>query len=370
MTDHPLADSKIESEPGAIRALRSHSSDAFNTLFHRALRNAQEHRGDPEGLGHVKLVAQIARELEQDPLKLQIAAPKIKKHLSYMEKKSANNQLSSWNVMIQLLSSPHLRNEDWMTIFGSLANSVEGKERDDGMSLVKEAISRVDMAVQAIEAFPRLFRSARNKDPEETALMIIAKGEINYPLWRHEADCSAPGSAIELGVKIVQALRRVKVNEKYGSILFHASLADFYKDTLLEEGITFGIFKKTHGLKKLMESKSPDGVQTLMWVSVKPLLLDEEGHAEHLLKLGFDPNIRDSAGQKPLIKALLTRKNSAALLHVFASNGAITSEDVLKLSKSPDAIMDPASRAYIASKHAALMIDEMITIKTLSGLSP
>ena len=357
----------VLAQPGFARALRTHSSDAFGLFFRRALNNAEGRRAQPDGPAHVKLVAQIVRELDFDPYKLQITPPERVKAQSYWEKQHAQNEFTCWKSLLGLLTCRHLKGEDWMGVFKSLANAVEGKEREDGMDLVKQALLRPELSIQAIEAFPKVFRSARGKEAEETALMEVACGFNKFILQDLENERGTEGLAVALGADIVRALQAAKVKETKSVALFSASMADYYKRGAAAKNTVFEIFAATHGRDAMVQAKNGAGYPVLRWAALNAAVNVPVSVAGHLLDLGFDPAEPDARGTTPLIGALLSRDKSALLLHEFASRGALSARDLAELSKDPGAVKDPESRAYLASRQASQVIEEMMAAKPFLG---
>lgn len=354
-------------QPGFAGALRAHSSDAFSLFFMQALKNAGLRRAHPDGLGHVKLVAQIVRELDFDPFKLQITLPEQFKRQSYWEKQRAKSEFTCWNSLLGLLSCRHLQGDDWMGVLKSLTNAVEGKEREAGMDLVKQALLRPELSVRAIGAFPKLFRSARGKETEETALMQVAQGHNKFALQDLENEQGTEGLAVALGAEIVRALQAVKIKETKSLALFTASMTDHYKRGQAAQNTVFEIFSATHGIDAMMQAKDAEGYSALRWAALNAPVNMPNSVVGYLLDLGFDPAAPDALGTTPLIGALLSRDKSALVLHEFASRGALSAHDMAELSKNPGAVKDPESRAYLASCQASIGIQEMMATKSFMG---
>lgn len=346
--------------PGTITALHTYSRPSFDVFFRRALDQSREHMNEPEGAHHIRLVAQIVREMQSDPLKLQITPPEKtgKKH-SFWEKKHIKNQFSCWGSLIDLLPSPHLQSDDWMIIFKALTKSIEGTERENGMALVMAAMQRPDIVIEAIMTYPKIFRSSRGPESSDTALMAVATGQLNQRLFAHQNDVGRPGLAVSLGVQIVRALQAAKVKAPMNDLLFKAAAADL-RNKIPGNNIAFEIFSSIYGAAAMRDSASATGEPILHWAVMHLDKSFQLGLCEHLLDLGFDAGRQDLRGRNALVCAVTELYFSAELLHLFDARGALGDNEVEKMSRHLDSIKDPQSRAYITSRSAVQAIDKMI----------
>ncbi len=337
-------------QPGVLRALRAVSVDAFEVLQRRLLSEAAI--DNQLSQLNIRLAAHLLREFNTDPILLKIGVTNMDKRLDAYDQRRLRNSPTPWNQLKSALGNKGSDRKDWLTIFATLCNAIEGKEREYGFELVECALKRPDACIEAIEQFPKVFRSARGDENTHTALWCLARGTGSTDFSVMEAQRQEPGLAIKEMTKIIRALRSTNIRET-GESLVIAAMS-------IQESVRESFFA-AYGKEAVLAATDGQGLSAVHKFAVNTTN-NQEGNLNQLIAMDAPLLIEDANHRTPLMLATMTHNNSTnvdALLRAKAYTLEQLDTLVGTANRNQTFMPDPQVRALILAEKARVSIDAM-----------
>lgn len=334
-------------EPGAIRALRAYSVDAFDVFARRLLSNVGIKASGEDRPSHVRLLAHVLREVDHDPRLLKITAERpSKRGLNYSEHQKKLNFPTPWQVLESALEVRPLEARDWWSMSQTMANALLDQERECGIALVHAALDRPDLCCDAIDRFKKIFVSARDEHGG-TALTKVAHGAGLHASFTVE-NSGHPGFSGRYVAEVVGSLKRAKV--RLGEeVLVSASLS-------ASPAIRHA-FMSAYGAQACLQASDKEGYGALHRAMLKP---NNDVDIERLLADGFDPQKEDKNHRTPLECAARVPSGLAGNVATLLRHRRHLRQTIEKLFVDVW-VKDEQVRALLSSERARMSIDDLLT---------
>jgi hypothetical protein len=248
-----------------------------------------------------------------------------------------------------------------------LAVSIEGKERELGMDLVECALENTICCGDAIRQFPKVFKSARGKDSEQTALMKLTESGKARRFTDLDHHFEEPQAGFHALVDVVLDLQSLGLKTN-GDLLRKAALAS--------ELVTRA-FCRVYGTITVVDSRDSLNKAPCHHAAQD---YNNANKTQRLIDLGADLFAKDGNNRTPLEVAVLGNTHNASLKNESSVAALLKAKayepetlDQLIDTIRKDKASHPRSGtddilALLSSEKAQLSIDAVMDLAHVQGL--